>query len=171
MLLSKVLIHYTSCLTCYCFTPCCQHTTVSPITAIIHYTSCLTCYFTSYCFTPCCQHTSFSLLTAIIHYTSCLTCYFTSYCFTPCCQHTSFLLLTAQSSSVSAASNLPCRRYSAPKFLSVVFTVGESTLAALCQPPYSPYGPDDEPPLGFLSSFLCSSRSSATCQIGLLSSE
>jgi hypothetical protein len=44
----------------------------------------------------------------------------------------------AQSSSVSAASYFPWRRYSAPRFFSVVVTVGESTFAALCQPPYSP---------------------------------
>lgn len=42
-------------------------------------------------------------------------------------------------------------------------TVGESTLAALCQPPYSVYGAVP----GIL--FLFSSRSSATCHIGLLS--
>lgn len=42
-------------------------------------------------------------------------------------------------------------------------TVGESTLAALCQPPYSVYGA--VPAL----LFLFSSRSSATCHIGLLS--
>ena len=64
--------------------------------------------------------------------------------------------LIAQSSSVSAASYLPWRRYSAPRFFNVVVTVGESTLAALCQPPYSPYG--------VFSRFRClfSSRSSAT---------
>jgi len=45
----------------------------------------------------------------------------------------------------------------------VVVTVGESTLAALCQPPYSVYA--TEPVL----LFLFSSRSSATCHIGLLS--
>lgn len=62
----------------------------------------------------------------------------------------------AQSSSVSAASYFPCRRYSAPRFFRVVVTVGESTFAALCQPPYSPYG--------VFSRFRClfSSRSSAT---------
>ena len=38
--------------------------------------------------------------------------------------------LRAQSSSVSAASYLPCLRYSAPRFFSVVVTVGESTFAA-----------------------------------------
>lgn len=32
--------------------------------------------------------------------------------------------LTAHSSKVSAASSLPCRRYRAPRFLRVVFTVG-----------------------------------------------
>lgn len=37
------------------------------------------------------------------------------------------------------------------------------TLAALCQPPYSPYGAFS------LLRCLFSSRSSATCQIGLLS--
>ena len=42
-----------------------------------------------------------------------------------CCTH-----LRAQSSSVSAASYLPCLRYSAPRFFSVVVTVGESTFAA-----------------------------------------
>ena len=41
-----------------------------------------------------------------------------------------FTHLRAQSSSVSAASYLPCLRYSAPKFFSVVVTVGESTFAA-----------------------------------------
>lgn len=76
---------------------------------------------------------------------------------------TSFLDLRAQSSSVSAASYLPCRRYKAPRFFKVVVTVGESTLAALCQPPYSPQGALPE------LRFLFSSRSSATCQIGLLS--
>lgn len=71
--------------------------------------------------------------------------------------------LTAHSSKVSAASSLPCRRYRAPRFLRVVFTVGLDTdikckienqnnkfiqitlphlltLQALYQPPYSPYG-------------------------------
>lgn len=51
---------------------------------------------------------------------------------------TSFLLLKAQSSRVSAASYFPCLLYKAPKFFNVVVTVGESTFAALCQPPYSP---------------------------------
>ena len=46
--------------------------------------------------------------------------------------------LRAHSSKVSAASNFPCLRYKAPRFLSVVVTVGLSTFAALCQPPYSP---------------------------------
>lgn len=32
--------------------------------------------------------------------------------------------LRAHSSRVSAASSLPCRRYRAPRFLRVVFTVG-----------------------------------------------
>lgn len=54
--------------------------------------------------------------------------------------HTFCRDLSAHSSSVSAASNLPCLRYKAPRFLRVVVTVGLSTLAALCQPPYSPYG-------------------------------
>lgn len=76
---------------------------------------------------------------------------------------TSLRLLKAQSSSVSAASYFPCRLYKAPKFFKVVVTVGESTLAALCQPPYSPYGAFS------LLRDLFSSRSSATCQIGLLS--
>lgn len=76
---------------------------------------------------------------------------------------TSFLDRRAQSSSVSAASYFPWRRYSAPRFFRVVVTVGESTLAALCQPPYSPYGTFS------LLRCLFSSRSSATCQIGLLS--
>ena len=35
--------------------------------------------------------------------------------------------LTAHSSRVSAASSLPCRRYRAPRFLRVVFTVGLDT--------------------------------------------
>lgn len=35
--------------------------------------------------------------------------------------------LTAHSSKVSAASSLPCRRYRAPRFLRVVFTVGLDT--------------------------------------------
>ena len=38
--------------------------------------------------------------------------------------------LRAQSSSVSAASYLPCLRQSAPRFFNVVVTVGESTFAA-----------------------------------------
>lgn len=69
-----------------------------------------------------------------------------------------FKLRIAQSSRVSAASYLPCRRYRAPRFFNVVLNVGESTLAALCHPPYSPYGAQ----LVFLSLF--SSRSSATYQ-------
>lgn len=80
-----------------------------------------------------------------------------------CCTNSnaSFLLRIAQSSRVSAASYFPWRRYNAPRFLSVVVTVGESTFAALCQPPYSPYGAQ----LRFLSLF--SSRSSATCKMEL----
>lgn len=35
--------------------------------------------------------------------------------------------LRAHSSRVSAASSLPCRRYKAPRFLRVVFTVGLHT--------------------------------------------
>lgn len=66
------------------------------------------------------------------------------------------LLLRAQSSSVSAASYLPCLRYRALRFFSVVLTVGESTLATLCQAPYSLKG--------LFSRFcdLFSSRSSAS---------
>ena len=37
---------------------------------------------------------------------------------------TDFLVFIAHSSSVSAASYLPCRLYNAPKFFSVVVTVG-----------------------------------------------
>lgn len=77
--------------------------------------------------------------------------------------HTSFLERNAQSSRVSAASYFPCLLYNAPRFLSVVVTVGESTLAALCHPPYSVYGAAP------ILLFLFSSRSSATCHIGLLS--
>lgn len=66
------------------------------------------------------------------------------------------LLRRAQSSSVSAASYFPCRLYRALRFFSVVLTVGESTLATLCQAPYS---------LNGLFSLFCdlfSSRSSAS---------
>lgn len=78
---------------------------------------------------------------------------------------TSFRDRRAQSSRVSAASNLPCRLYKAPRFFKVVVIVGESTLAALCHPPYSPYGTFS------LLRCLFSSLSSATCQMGLLSPE
>lgn len=45
-------------------------------------------------------------------------------------QHHEKSHLRAQSSSVSAASYLPCLRQSAPRFFNVVVTVGESTFAA-----------------------------------------
>ena len=60
--------------------------------------------------------------------------------FLPLLSIASLRLRKAQSSSVSAASYLPWRRYRAPRFFRVVVTVGESTLAALCQPPYSAKG-------------------------------